>query len=146
MNDIKMLVLERSCWFIKVIKASAADERAQTQSHITVRWLTDSFFADLYNDWPFPLHKHETKPGCHGNRGNVCLKSYSLGGNVFRSTGPVGNPVCVLHQDVHVPVPVPVFVQDILFRLRRQRRVLFYEHHKQNILWISAYSCSVGSL
>lgn len=50
MNDIKMLVLERSCWFIKVIKASAADERAQTQSHITVRWLTDSFFADLYND------------------------------------------------------------------------------------------------
>lgn len=42
-----------------------------------------------------------------------------LGGNVFRSTGPVSNPICVLHQDVHVPV----FVQDVLFRLKEQTQL-----------------------
>lgn len=48
-----------------------------------------------------------------------------LGGNVFGSTGPVGDPVCILHQDVHFPL----FVQAVLFRLtkktekRKQKRL-----------------------
>lgn len=50
-----------------------------------------------------------------------CLLSWDLlRGNVFRSTRPVSNPICVLHQDVHVPL----LVQDFLFRLNTQTPVI----------------------
>ena len=77
-----------------------------------------------------------------------CLLSWDLlGGNVFRSTRPVSNPIRVLHQDVHVSF----LVQDVLFRLKTQTHkvqpsvfmftMTVLSCQKLNVLYIYACVC-----
>lgn len=55
-----------------------------------------------------------------------------LGWDIFWPTGPVGNPIRILHQDVHVPF----LVQDLLFWLKKNThtRVSMLAHNRKKTL------------
>ncbi len=103
---------------------------------ISSSWLWNNFIVIMANHF---LRTNKQLCVCSVTMKTVrcCLPSWDLlGGNVFRSTRPVSNPICVLHQDVHVPL----LVQDVLFWLKMHTHTHTHTHilktHSPRALWL----------
>ena len=93
-------------------------------------WLQTSCTA---SDWSNPQDTKQLLCSVSMGTSHWCLPTWDLlGGNIFRPTGPVSNPIWVLHQDVHVAL----LVHDLLFWLWTHTNTQFsldlHRHHSKD--------------